>query len=80
MAHIAAQPGTPLYDAHAGPDGAIEAVRRDVDILTGAGFDARVVTELPAGVPFGLDGLTQSNVATPAPPTTGWRGMNRSYL
>jgi uncharacterized protein len=40
MAHIPALPGTPLYDAHAGLDGAIEAVRRDVDILIGAGFDA----------------------------------------
>lgn len=40
MAHIPALPGTPLYDARAGLDGAIEAVRRDVDVLTGAGFDA----------------------------------------
>jgi uncharacterized protein len=40
MAHIPALPGTPLYDARAGLDGAIEAVRRDVDVLVSAGFDA----------------------------------------
>lgn len=40
MAHIPALPGTPLYDASAGLDGAVEAVRRDVDILLSAGFDA----------------------------------------
>jgi uncharacterized protein len=40
MAHVPALPGTPLYDAAAGLDGAVEAVRRDVDILLGAGFDA----------------------------------------
>jgi uncharacterized protein len=40
MAHIPALPGTPLYDATAGLGGAVEAVRRDVDILLSAGFDA----------------------------------------
>jgi uncharacterized protein len=40
MAHLPPLPGTPLYDEHAGPDGIVEAVRRDVEILTAAGFDA----------------------------------------
>ncbi len=40
MAHVPALPGTPLYDAAAGLGGAVEAVRRDVDILLSAGFDA----------------------------------------
>ena len=40
MAHIPALPGTPLYDASAGLPGAIAAVRRDVDVLLNAGFDA----------------------------------------
>jgi uncharacterized protein len=40
MAHVPALPGTPLYDADAGLPGAIAAVRRDVDVLLGAGFDA----------------------------------------
>jgi uncharacterized protein len=40
MAHIPALPGTPLYDASAGLSGAVSDVRRDVDILLDAGFDA----------------------------------------
>ena len=40
MAHVPALPGTPLYDADAGLPGAIAAVRRDVDVLLSAGFDA----------------------------------------
>ncbi len=40
MAHVPALPGTPLYDASAGLDGAIAAVRRDVTVLLEAGFDA----------------------------------------
>ncbi|HWJ44125.1 MAG TPA: BtpA/SgcQ family protein [Gaiellaceae bacterium] len=40
MAHLPPLPGTPLYDEHGGPDAIVAAVRRDVEILTGAGFDA----------------------------------------
>jgi membrane complex biogenesis BtpA family protein len=40
MAHVPALPGTPLYDADAGLPGAVAAVRRDVEVLVGAGFDA----------------------------------------
>jgi membrane complex biogenesis BtpA family protein len=40
MAHVPALPGTPLYDASEGLAGAVAAVRRDVEILLGAGFDA----------------------------------------
>jgi len=40
MAHVPALPGTPLYDAAAGLSGAVDSVRRDVEVLLGAGFDA----------------------------------------
>lgn len=40
MAHVPALPGTPLYDAEGGVDGLVEHVRRDVDVLVDAGFDA----------------------------------------
>ena len=40
MAHLPALPGTPLYDEQGGPDAIVAAVRRDVELLTGAGFDA----------------------------------------
>jgi uncharacterized protein len=40
MAHVPALPGTPLYDASAGLNGAVSSVHRDVDILLDAGFDA----------------------------------------
>ena len=39
MAHLPPLPGTPLYDASGGPAAIVEAVRRDVEILLGAGFD-----------------------------------------
>src|ERR1700679_1442881 len=40
MAHVPALPRTPLCDAEAGRPGAIGCVRRGVDALLGAGFDA----------------------------------------
>lgn len=40
MAHIPALPGTPLYDPADGLRGAIDVVRRDVEILLEMGFDA----------------------------------------
>jgi uncharacterized protein len=40
MAHLPALPGTPLYHEQGGPDAIVEAVRRDVEILTSSGFDA----------------------------------------
>ena len=40
MAHLPALPGTPLYDEQGGADAIVEAVRRDVEQLTRAGFDA----------------------------------------
>lgn len=39
MAHVPAMPGTPLYDPAMGPDGIVEAVRRDVDHLVAGGVD-----------------------------------------
>jgi membrane complex biogenesis BtpA family protein len=40
MAHLPPLPGTPLYDAAAGPSAIVAAVARDVEILTRSGFDA----------------------------------------
>ncbi|HAQ59124.1 MAG TPA: SgcQ protein [Microbacterium sp.] len=40
MAHVPALPGTPLYDPGAGVSGLVDHVRRDVDMLVDAGFDA----------------------------------------
>lgn len=40
MAHLPALPGTPLYDARAGVEGMVDRVRRDVELLVDAGFDA----------------------------------------
>ncbi len=40
MAHVPALPGTPLYDAAGGMNGVIETLRRDVEVLVEAGFDA----------------------------------------
>jgi membrane complex biogenesis BtpA family protein len=40
MAHLPALPGTPLYDAAAGMSGIVSSVRRDLDVLLDAGFDA----------------------------------------
>ena len=40
MAHLPAMPGTPLYDEIGGPRAIVESVARDVEILTGSGFDA----------------------------------------
>jgi membrane complex biogenesis BtpA family protein len=40
MAHLPPLPGTPLYDDAGGPQAIVDAVRRDVEILTASGFDA----------------------------------------
>ena len=40
MAHVPALPGSPLYDAQAGLQGAIDDVRRDLEILVEEGVDA----------------------------------------
>jgi membrane complex biogenesis BtpA family protein len=39
MAHVPALPGSPLYDASAGVQGAVDAVRRDLEILVEEGVD-----------------------------------------
>ena len=40
MAHLPPLPGTPLYDDAGGVDAIVASVRRDVEHLTAAGFDA----------------------------------------
>jgi membrane complex biogenesis BtpA family protein len=40
MVHLAALPGTPLYDADAGVDGIVATAARDLDALQSAGVDA----------------------------------------
>jgi uncharacterized protein len=39
MAHLPPLPGTPLYDEEGGPGAIVDAVERDVELLTKAGFD-----------------------------------------
>src|SRR3954449_9773519 len=39
MAHVPALPGSPLYDSSAGVQGAIDDVRRDLEILVAEGVD-----------------------------------------
>ena len=40
MAHVPPLPGTPLYNEKLGVSGLVDHVRRDTEILVGAGFDA----------------------------------------
>lgn len=40
MVHLGALPGAPLYDADAGLTGLVDAARKDLKALQGAGFDA----------------------------------------
>jgi membrane complex biogenesis BtpA family protein len=40
MAHVPPLPGTPLYDAKLGVQGLVDHVKRDVELLLAAGFDA----------------------------------------
>jgi membrane complex biogenesis BtpA family protein len=40
MVHVPPLPGTPLYDATAGVNGLIDHVKRDLEVLIDAGFDA----------------------------------------
>lgn len=40
MAHVPALPGTPLYDAKGGMSSIVAELKRDVDMLEAAGFDA----------------------------------------
>ncbi len=60
MAHVPALPGTPLYDAAGGLDGAIEQVRSDVAILADAGFDAVMFCN-ENDRPYELDGGPESS-------------------
>ena len=46
MAHVPALPGTPLFDAKAGLAGAVEVVRRDVDVLIEPGAAISQATQL----------------------------------
>jgi hypothetical protein len=39
MAHLPPLPGTPLYDDAGGPAAVVDSVRRDVELLTSAGFE-----------------------------------------
>ena len=40
MIHVGALPGTPLYNAAAGMAGIIDGVKRDLEVVVAAGFDA----------------------------------------
>ena len=60
MAHLPPLPGTPLYDAAGGPSAIVESVRRDVEILTDAGFDGIMFCnegDRPYQLSAGLEGV-----------------------
>jgi hypothetical protein len=74
MAHLAALPGTPLYDAARGLQGIIDDLRRDVDLLVAGGFDAVLFCNendrpyvLHAGLP---SAAMMTRVVTECRPTT----------
>ena len=72
MAHLPALPGTPLYDEQGGPDAIVEAVRRDVEILTRSGFDAVLFcneNDRPYQLSASLEGVaTMARVVTEVAP------------
>jgi membrane complex biogenesis BtpA family protein len=72
MAHLPALPGTPLYDEQGGPDAIVEAVRRDVEILTRSGFDAVLFcneNDRPYQLSASLEGVAMmARVVTEAAP------------
>jgi hypothetical protein len=72
MAHLPALPGTPLYDEAGGPDAIVEAVRRDVEILTASGFDAVLFcneNDRPYTLAASLEGVaTMARVVTEVAP------------
>lgn len=72
MAHLPALPGTPLYDERGGPDAIVEAVRRDVEILVGSGFDAVLFcneNDRPYQLRASLEGVaTMARVVTEVAP------------
>jgi hypothetical protein len=72
MAHLPALPGTPLYDEDGGPDAIVEAVRRDVEILTASGFDAVLFcneNDRPYQLSASLEGVaTMARVVTEVAP------------
>lgn len=72
MAHLPALPGTPLYDEQGGPDAIVEAVRRDVEILTSSGFDAVLFcneNDRPYQLSASLEGVaTMARVVTEVAP------------
>lgn len=72
MAHLPALPGTPLYDEQGGPDAIVEAVRRDVEILTRCGFDAVLFcneNDRPYQLSASLEGVaTMARVVTEVAP------------
>ncbi|QWF83519.1 BtpA/SgcQ family protein [Amycolatopsis sp. CA-230715] len=73
MAHVPALPGTPLYDADLGMNGLLDAVRRDVEVLCDAGFDAILFcneNDRPYRLNAGLaDAAALSRVVAHAHPT-----------
>ena len=60
MAHLAPLPGTPLYEAEGGMSAVVEAVRADLEILLGSGFDAVMFCnegDRPYALEAGYDGV-----------------------
>jgi membrane complex biogenesis BtpA family protein len=60
MAHLPPLPGTPLYDAEGGMSAVVEAVRADLEVLLGSGFDAVMFCnegDRPYALEAGYDGV-----------------------
>lgn len=74
MAHLPAMPGTPLYDQASGPEGIVDAVRRDVAILVDAGVDAILFcneNDRPYQLQAGPEGVAMlARVVTECRPST----------
>jgi membrane complex biogenesis BtpA family protein len=61
MAHLGALPGTPLYDEKAGMEGIVEHLRRDLEIILAADFDAVLFCnegDLPYSFNAGYSGVS----------------------
>ncbi|HET8977693.1 MAG TPA: BtpA/SgcQ family protein, partial [Solirubrobacteraceae bacterium] len=80
MVHVPPLPGTPLYDADAGVPGLISAVKRDLDRLMEAGFDAYLFCnegDRPYELKAGLEAAAvMSRVVTECAPSDAAFGVD----
>jgi hypothetical protein len=77
MAHVPPLPGTPLYDERAGVAGLVDAVKRDLEHLLAAGFDAVMFCN-EGDRPYQLE-TDQTTAATMARVVTECRPDDRPF-